>query len=541
MTVLDHPTTRPTTTAPSVTPARSSRIARWNAAALDRLGALTATQLAIMIWLSALIMCLTLLGSSRTSINGTMNIVENWGAVERVALWQDFVEPVIPRFTLPTGVIAWGFRAGMVLGFLAQIGAFLVVLRTRNPSLKRWLVGPLGAHVIMTLLMIPSNSDVFFYEAVGDLAANGINPYVHHLIEFPDHPLLPYNYWVDIGTVYGPHWVNYNAIVMAVTGPDPVVATLVQKVLSGLTTFALVWLVYWLAKRLSGSQSLAAAAGVLVAWQPNMILETSGQVHNDPLVVLLATAGLALVITGGVGALRGGIVLVSLSIMVKFITLPLLGVLALIRLTERRRPDAARRILGGWVLDGVAILAVFAGAFLPYWEGFKTVQEMLAEPSRLFTHPIWRFIQSALGFLFPHQVSDAYNAITRPLLQVMTFVLFGWVIYRLVMAFWDTRETVEFAADGQTDVDTLPDALPWWTKPVLVAWTAMFCILGFLPVNSHPWYWVWPVVPIATLVAFLLRDTRPLDRIARMPGWFWLYVWGNGLLTVMYHTRIARY
>jgi hypothetical protein len=512
-----------------------NRLARWNVAIIDRLATLTATQLAVMIWLSSLFMCLALLGSSRTTITGTMNIVENWGAVERVALWQDFLDPVIPRFTLPTGIIAWGFRAAMLLGFAAQIGAFIVTLRSPNPSLRRWLIGPLGAHVIMTLLMIPSNSDVFFYEAVGDLAANGINPYVHNLIEFPDHPLIPYNYWIDIGTVYGPHWVNYNAIVMVATGPDPIVATLVQKALAGLTTLLIVWLVYWFVRKLTRDhQTLATAAAVLVAWQPNMILESSGQVHNDPLVILLATAGLALVIVGGYPALRGGIVLVALSVMIKFITLPLLGVLGLVRLIERNKPNPARRILGNWILDGVAIVAVFIGAFLPYWEGFDTIQEMLAEPDRLFTHPIWRFIQSALGFLFPDVVSDTYNAIMRPLLQVMTFVLFGVVIYRLVMAVWNRPES---SADEADDTDTLP----WWTRPLLVAWTLILCILAFLPVNSHPWYWVWPVVPVAVLFAFLLRDEAQEWFITRLPAWFWIYVWGNALLTIMYHTRIARY
>ncbi len=538
MTALDQTTARPDTAQAPAAGIRLERVRAWHAAIVARLASLSALQLGAMMWLSALGMCLVLLGSSRINITGVMNIVENWGAVERVALWQDFLEPVIPRFALPIGVIAWGFRAAMLLGFLAQIGAFLVTLRSPNPSLRRWLIAPLGAHVIMTLLMIPSNSDVFFYEAVGDLAANGINPYVHNLIEFPDHPLLPYNYWVDIGTVYGPHWVNYNAAIMAITGPDPIVATLVHKVLAGLTTFALVGLVYWFARYLTaGNQSLAVAAAVLVAWQPNMILETSGQVHNDPHVILMATAGLALVIVGGVPALRGGVVLVALSVMIKFITLPLLGVLALIRLTERHKPHAVRRILGGWLLDGVAIVAVTLGAFLPYWDGFRTVEEMLAEPSRLFTHPIWRGIQSALGALFPDVVSDTYNAVTRPLLQVTTFVLFGWVLFRLTRALWPTPNPEAAASDGALG----ENQLPWWTKPVLVAWTLMLCILGLLPVNSHPWYWVWPVVPVAILAAFLIRDARPDERVCRLPAWFWLYVWGNALLTIMYHSRIARY
>ena len=536
MTVLESTSAQRAIDEQHVHPLRR-RLAAWHGRVVAWLAARSLAQVTGMAWLSALGMCLLLLGSSRTSIDGVMNIVENWGSVERVALWQDFLAPAIPRYQLPPGVIAWGFRAALVAGFIAQAGAFLLALRDPHPSLRRWLVGPLGAHAIMFVLMIPSNSDVFFYEAIGYLAANGINPYVHELIEFPDHPLLPYNYWVDIGTVYGPHWVSYSALAIRLTGPDPVAATLVQKALAGLTVLALVGMVYWLARRLSGgNQPLAVASATLVAWQPNMILESSGQVHNDPLVILLATAGLALTIVGGLGALRGGIILVALSAMIKFITLPLLGVLGLLRLTGRHRPGAARHIASAWMLDGIAIAAVVLGAFLPYWEGWATVEEMLAEPSRLFTHPIWRFIQSALGFLFPDAVSDAYNAVTRPLLQVLTFVSFGIILGLLGKTLWRGAGLAEQADEPGAD------GLPWWTRPVLVAWTGMLCVLAYLPVNSHPWYWVWPVVPVALLVASLLRE-RPAfgDRLTALPAWFWVYLWGNALLTLMYHTRIARY
>src|SRR5699024_763509 len=114
---------------------------------------------------------------------------------------------------------------------------------------------------------------------------------------------------------------------------------------------------YWFAKRLSGNQTLAVAAAVLLAWQPNMILETSGQVHNDPHVILIATAGLALAVLGGIAGLRGGILITAFSATVKFVTMPLLGVLGIVRLVEWKKPRALQRILGNWLLDGTGILA----------------------------------------------------------------------------------------------------------------------------------------------------------------------------------------
>src|SRR5690606_16806909 len=162
-----------------------------------------------------------------------------------------------------------------------------------------------------------------------------------------------------------------NRIVMDIVGPDPIVATLVQKALAGLFALALGVVIYWFARRLSGgNQTLAVAAGVLVSWQPNMILESSGQVHNDPHTMLIATLGLAAVVLGGLAALRAGIILVAVSVMIKFITLPLFGVLGIMRLVDRKKPGGwLKRIFGRWILDGIAIVAVVLGAFLPYWEG----------------------------------------------------------------------------------------------------------------------------------------------------------------------------
>jgi hypothetical protein len=526
---LDTDTSKGTTT---------GLVRRWCIGAAERLGSLTLPQLTAIIWISSIVMCLMLLGSSRDTIRGTMNIVENWGAVERVALWQDWLEPVLPRYQLPTGVIAWGFRLAMLAGFVAQVAAFIVVMKSDKPSLLKWMIGPLGAHIIQLFLMVPSNSDVFFYEAVGDFAANGINPFVSELMDHPDHPLIPFNFWIDIGTVYGPHWVNYNRIVMSFVGPDPIAATLVQKALAGIFAIGLGLFIYWFARKLSGGNAkLAVAAAVLVLWQPNMILESTGQVHNDPHTVLIATVGLAVVVLGGLAALRAGIVLVAVSVMIKFITLPLFGVLGILRLVDRKKPDGwTKRIFGNWILDGIAIAAVVLGAFLPYWEGPETVHEMLAEPDRLYTHPLWRGIQSLLGVLFPDSVSGGWTAFTRPILQFLT--IFGsiaivtWLGYRL----WRDPNLSE---DSRED-PLSEDGLPWWTRHLLYAWLFVFLLLSFVPVNSHPWYWVWPVPAVAQVMAFELRRNKAWTP-SSMPTWFWVYVWGNALITLAYHTRIARY
>ncbi|MCO5217214.1 MAG: hypothetical protein M9934_06030 [Thermomicrobiales bacterium] len=515
----------------------TGRWSRWFGAIAEQLGNIGFWPLTLFIWLSSVGMCFFLLGMPVDSIHGTMNIVENWGAIERVALWQDWLAPIVPHYELPKGLIVWGFRASMLLGFLAQIGAFVVIMRQSSPKPWLWLLGPVGAHLIQFVFMIPSNSDVFFYEGVGDFVVKGMNPYVHFMSDLPNSPLLPFIFWVDIGTVYGPQWVNYNAALMWISGNDPVIATLWQKAFSGLAALGVAVAIFFFARRLSGgNQKLALACAALVAWQPNMILESTGQVHNDPHTVLIATLGLMLVIWGGLSALRSGIILVAFSVMVKFVTLPLLGVLGILRLVDRKKPNWIRRIFGNWILDGIAILSVIVLSFLPYWDGTHTLEEMIREPSRLYTNPVWRTINGIIRSVFGGHVSWRFSEISRDILQFTSSALFVGIVVWLGYKIWnDTHVSVDPGED-----DLLPERIPWWSGHVLYAWMGILLVISFLPVNSHPWYWVWPVPAVAQVIAWEFRGERQWS-VKATPTWVWAYLWFTALMTLAYHTRIARY
>src|SRR5680860_369474 len=349
----------------------------------------------LLLCLASLVMVYAYLGTPVHEGNrGLTNLTESFGALERVALWQRALWWLPGSrddgefFELAPGLIAWTVRFAFSMMFVAQAWAFWLAWRGAARPMWRWLAGPVGAHIVM-LLLVPTNADVFFYEMSRALAANGINPYEHPLMEFPEHPLLAYNHWIDLTAVYGPLSTGINSLIMGITGPDPVMATVVYKIVLGLAALALAGLVYWFARYLTGNHRLAMVAGVLVAWQPNMIIESSGQAHNDPLMLLLATAGIFLAIAGGGSGIRGGIVLITMSALVKYVTLPLLGLLGLIRLADRRKRRGMPGVLGSWALDGIAILAVIVAAFTPYRSGFGTLAEMFREPGRLYTNPIW--------------------------------------------------------------------------------------------------------------------------------------------------------
>jgi hypothetical protein len=504
---------------------------------LDVINLMTLWQFTLISWLAWLLMCLVLLGTPRDSNIGLTQIAESWGAIERVAVWQDALRWAWPVYELPPGIIAYGIRLSFVVLFALQAIVFWRALSSRNPSFWKWMIGPLGSHLIM-LLMPPSNSDVYFYAMIGDLTSNGINPYLHELQQFPDHPLLPYEHWIDIGTVYGPIWTNICGVIVSITGPDPVLAIIGFKIFVSAVAVGLSTLVYSLARFITGKQSLAVAAGVLVAWQPNMTFESSGQVHNDPVVMLFATTGMGLVIMGGVAAIRAGIVIIAVSFATKFITLPLLGITALLRLV---RPDSGRydvrKLIGQWVVDLIAIAAVVLAAFLPYWAGYVTIHEMLAEPGRLFAHPLWR-IGEALALMLPTDTAvNIYRTILRFGMQGLTFSIFAYVTWHFIRMLM-TRKSSGLLTLAST---AAVGRVAWWTRPLVVAWTIILLTLSMLPVNAHPWYFTWPVIPAALLITMDVGDVDQEDRHRRLPRWFSWYLFATAVMTIIYHTRIARY
>lgn len=490
----------------------------------------------ILLALASVMMVYAYLGTPVLDGNrGLTNLTESYGALERVALWQRALWWLPGSrddgrfFELPPGVIAWMARLSFVMMFVTQAWAFWLARRGPSRPLWQWLVGPVVAHVVM-LLLVPTNADVFFYEMSGDLAANGINPYVSPLMEFPDNPLLAYNHWVEMTAVYGPVWTLANSAIMGIVGPDPVMATVVYKVVLGAVALALAGLVSWLTRTLTNSHPLAVGAAVLVAWQPNMIVESTGQAHNDPLMLLLSTAGIFLAVAGGTRAVRGGLVLITLSALVKYVTLPLLGLVGLLRLLDRRKDGGMRGVSGSWVLDGIAIGAVIAAAFAPYWAGFSTLTEMFLEPGRLYTNPLWFDPYLVLQWLFPNAVARTFGDVTRVGMQLVTIAIIVGVLFRFGKAMWTLGER---PANPESRRDSI--------RPLLVGWAVILTALALLPVNSHPWYWTWPIVPIAVLIAFDARQAASREGAAPppVPHWFWGYLVLTAVMTLAYHTRIV--
>lgn len=528
----EAPTTAPLTNRKARPTPVAAVASRW-AVPIGPLG------LAGIMWVAVALMVYALLATPVDDGNrGLMNLTESVGALERTALWQRAFSwlPGVGSVSWSPLVLNWTVRISLIVLFVVHVLAFWRCWNgaggVGNASLLRWLVGPIGAHLLM-IGFLPTSADVFYYAMSGDLANNGANPYAYPLIHFPENPLYPYNHWVDMTAVYGPIWTAINQALVAVTGNDPVAAVVGFKIFLGAVAIGLALLVFWLAKQLTGSRQLALAAGVFVAWQPNLIVETSGQAHNDVVMLLLAIAGLALALLGGQRGVRGALVLLAASVAVKYVTLPLLGLVGLLRLAELRRTGAAG-LTRAWLLDGLAVLAVWIAAFAPYWVGPNTFAEMVTEPGRNFSNPLWLVPYLLSRWTFGKGVDPIFYGGLRALMVVVTLGFVLWVAYRF------GRHMVERAPRRlfPTIAPAVSD-LPWWTGALLIACAATLGALAFLPVNTHAWYSIWPVAPVALLVA-LRASSAPVDGVGpTLPRWFWAYLVFSALVMLIYHTRVV--
>src|SRR5690606_24224997 len=140
-------------------------------------------------------------------------------------------------------------------------------------------------------------------------------------------------------------------------------------------------------------------------------------------------------------------------------------------------------------------------SILPYWDGPHTLDEMIAEASSLYTKPIWRTITGIVRGVTNSSISNTWAEFSRDLLQVARCAVFIVIVVWLGWKLWnDDRLSADPAED-----DLLPEGVPWWTGHLLYAWMGIFLVISFLPVNSHPWYWVWPVPAVAQVVAWEFR------------------------------------
>jgi hypothetical protein len=379
--------------------------------------------------------------------------------VRNARLFHEVIPTAIVLPSIAYAVLAWSCVALLWLVYV-PLCLRLAGHRLEFRPVARWTIA-----LALVALAIPPifSTDVFSYSLFGRLAAvYGFNPYLATARDLAwSDPLLPYLYWRDIPSPYGPLWTIISIIVAA--GPDatPLELALRFKVLS-LGAFVLSgWLIYRFVQERWPEH--ATWAYLAFTWNPLVLVEGLIAGHNDTVVLALLLTGAWLLLTGQptLGTLG-----LTASALIKYSTLPILGLAGLALLAQA--PQARR--LGLSLRLGSTVLGLIVLAFAPFWVGIEVLTSTLNEPGRGINNLLIR----GLGWFVTEVTGGRIDALAPASavgMAVALFLLWLGLVFR--------RQLRSLGS--------------WTVHDELAAWSRL--LLAFLVVwpRIHTWYFLLPL------------------------------------------------
>ena len=367
------------------------------------------------------------------------------------------------------------FYAGL---WLALVLYAIVLLRAAAIGRRVALWSIVGLHVLFLLAPPLLSQDVFSYIAYARLGIeHSLDPYTHAPVDVPGDPVYPYAGSKGAESVYGPAFtlLTYPLAPLGVAA-----AFWILKVIAALASLGIVALVWRAARRL-GRDPLPPA--VFVGLNPLLLVHDVAGAHNETLVVLLTTAGLAAWLAGspraaaGWGTAAAGLK-ASAGLVVPFL---------IAGARERWRGPLLTAVAAGL---GIVVLALVGF-------GTNALDALGVLSSNQDRTSSWSFpykTAELLGAVLPGDRLD-YRGVTRALYGAAFGALLLWLLLRT----W--RGRIEPVA-----------AAGWATLAILVAsaWLVPWYILWLLPLAAlaADRRLIWATV---ALCAWMLPIAIPLD------------------------------
>jgi alpha-1,6-mannosyltransferase len=364
-----------------------------------------------------------------------------------------------------------GGRVAFYVGIAALVWAWL---RLRACD-KRQVLVAIGVWAVPLLVCPPVLSqDLYIYLAQGAIAHAGLDPYTVGPSGL-DSPLTSRVSWVweNTPSPYGPLFLLLMKSIVAVTGPNVIVAAVVTKLVIASGLVLLCAALPGLARHLGGTAEKALWVG---AANPLVLVHLVGGPHNDLLMIALLAAGTLLVLDRRHVA---GIAVVAFAVAIKVtaaIALPFL-VWVWAKHLHRRGFITAAGIGTAVVVVVFGLCTLAAGVDLG-WLGTLGGNSLLIH---------WLSLPTGVGELFG----------VIPATRIV-----GWALLAVIVVWlwWRSREGGPRAVEN-------------------AAWALLAVVL--LSAVTMPWYFTWPLVLAA---GFAL----PVAAVAGVSVWLVIINYPNG-------------
>jgi len=280
-----------------------------------------------------------------------------------------------PTFELPPAIFRIFASAAILLFWGAYLFGLWIVSRLPadqdHTALLPIIFGCAIVFNVMLLFYFPPvlSGDVFHYAVQGRLyAIHGQNPYGVAADAVPDDPFWALSIWREGTTQYGPLWIQLSALCASLGNGGVLLTVFLFKLLSAVSNLVGAALVVVLTRRLKGGDGVVPL--LFYAWNPILLIESSGSAHNDAVMMTLALIGIFLLTQS---RFVFGTVALLASALIKYVTLLLLGMAAIHVLSRQssRQLGLGLRLI---VASAVMIVVVYA----PFMSG-------LPDPMQVFS------------------------------------------------------------------------------------------------------------------------------------------------------------
>lgn len=324
----------------------------------------------------------------------------------------------------------------------------LVILFSLLFSTTLILIYPIGA------------ADVFDYIFHGRiLVYYHQNPFSSVIADYPNDPLYPYPAWKAAPSAYGPVWILLSFLPSALAGDDLLLNLLYYKGLLAGFLILTVFLIYRTLRRLAPHYALPGT--LLLAWNPLVLYETSGNGHNDIVMAFFVVLGIYFLSSKRQSL---SVLAIVASGLMKFIT-GFLAPLFVISIVRRMSTWHSRAAFVASVFSLSALLSV--ALYAPFWIG----PEMLGIERRqeLFTASLPTLAMLGLSPSLGEESAKMLVAVISTLLFAAVLI---WHAVRVGLA-------------------------P--TKLIESSFESLYAYLLFFCLWFQPWYLIW-VIPLASAI-----------------------------------------
>jgi hypothetical protein len=382
-------------------------------------------------------------------------------------------------------------------------------------NLRSLLPIALAIHLVAFAALPMTSSDIFSGIAYGREVLAGLNPFRDGPSDLGSDPIVAFvdPKWIHWQACYGPLTTSLSALTAwpaSVWG-----AVLLFKLAMLSCSLGAIGIAYDFCRRLLSPEQ-ASQSFVLLAWNPLLAWEISGQAHNDGLLVLGLTAFVWAATRERQWLAAAALIL---GVYLKFAALPVLGLYGLY---------VARRRLGRALMMGMALIVAGVAFFAPYWDGAATLgpalQASTAHPDYLVNSLTWLACNAGMR-IDPH----AGPAIFRTMLYATRLVCLVLAATFALRA----RSVTRVLQDGFIFLLVFECLAMGWFEPWYATWLVPLAMgsgdwrlqriagiyTGSLSVLYLPEYCVCiglPIVQLLPLVLLLLRQlpSKQAEQIA---------------------------